>query len=133
LLYSIKRANGWFNLRGKTQRSPQLLEPLINTHQIEPQQLLIGLEHTGIYHHPLLEAFSQSSYGLWLESGKQIRWAYKGVKRMLWRGSTSPLMPARMGGHLVFGSPKVSCLFNAKHLLLYQTASLASKISSAFR
>jgi transposase len=58
----------------------QLLDELIQTHQVEPQQLLICLEHTGIYNHHLLDAFSKSTYSVWLESGKQIRYSM-GVQR----------------------------------------------------
>ena len=53
----------------------QLLEQLTKTYQLTPQQLLICLEHTGIYNHHLLETFAQSTYSVWLESGKQIRYS----------------------------------------------------------
>lgn len=53
----------------------EMFDQLMKTYQVEPQQLLICLEHTGIYNHHLLEAFSQSTYAVWLESGKQIRYS----------------------------------------------------------
>jgi len=58
----------------------ELFDQLMKTYQVEPQQLLICLEHTGIYNHHLLEAFSQATYAVWLESGKQIRYSI-GVQR----------------------------------------------------
>ena len=42
--------------------------------------LLICMEHTGIYNHHLLEAFAHSTYSVWVESGKQIRYSM-GVQR----------------------------------------------------
>ena len=82
--FALLNQEGNLLVQSQTQNTDksiqQLLEELIKTHQIKPEQLLICLEHTGIYNHHLLEAFSQSSYALWLESGKQIGYSM-GVQR----------------------------------------------------
>lgn len=82
--FALLNQEGKLLVQSQTQNADksiqQLLEQLIKTHQIEPEQLLICLEHTGIYNHHLLEAFSKSTYAIWLESGKQIRYSM-GVQR----------------------------------------------------
>ncbi|GAA4460891.1 IS110 family transposase [Nibrella saemangeumensis] len=57
-----------------------LLEELRQRFNLEPANMLICLEHTGIYNNHLLEVFTRPDYCVWLESGKQIRYSM-GVHR----------------------------------------------------
>ena len=74
--FALLNQEGKLLMQSQTQNADNsigpLLEQLIKTHPIEPHQLLICLQHTGIYHHHLPEAFSQSTDAVGLESGKQI-------------------------------------------------------------
>ncbi len=64
-------------LHRQTENTPQaigqLLSTLVQHHQVALDQMLVCMEHTGIYNHHLLEAFSEPGRQLWLQSARVIQ------------------------------------------------------------
>jgi transposase len=79
--FALLNAEGKLLMQVQTENSGKAIEDLLhNLAAVDPQKLLICLEHTGIYNYPLLNAFAKATYSIWLESGKQIRYSM-GVQR----------------------------------------------------
>lgn len=79
--FALLNEDGKLLMQSQIENLAKAIEQLIGQlPQTEPHKLLICLEHTGIYNHYLLDAFADSTYAVWLESGKQIRYSM-GVQR----------------------------------------------------
>lgn len=79
--FALLNAEGKLLMQVQTENSGKAIEDLLDKlPTVDPQKLLICLEHTGIYNYPLLDTFARATYCIWLESGKQIRYSM-GVQR----------------------------------------------------
>lgn len=79
--FALLNAEGKLLMQVQTENSGKAIEDLLDKlPDVNPQKLLICLEHTGIYNYPLLHTFAKATYSVWLESGKQIRYSM-GVQR----------------------------------------------------
>lgn len=74
--FALLNEDGKLVMQSQIENSAKAIERLIGQlPETEPHGLRICMEHTCIYNHYLLDTFAESTYGVWLESGKQIRYS----------------------------------------------------------